>query len=124
MARLMGRTIANVEADPLGTVRECSERFGCAALLKGSTTLIAQGRAITFNLTGNPGMATGGAGDVLAGLTGALLAQGFQPYEAAGRACWIHGRAGDIAVGRKSMAGLVAGDIAECLPEASGGGSR
>jgi hydroxyethylthiazole kinase-like uncharacterized protein yjeF len=122
MARLMGRGVADVQAGPLGAVRECAERFGCAAVLKGSTTLVASGREVAFNLTGNPGMATGGAGDVLAGLTGALLAQGFHPFEAASRACWIHGRAGDIAAARKGQTGLVAGDIAECLPEASGGG--
>jgi hydroxyethylthiazole kinase-like uncharacterized protein yjeF len=124
MARLMGCAVGDVEADPLGTARRCAERFGCTAVLKGSTTLIARGRETAFNLTGNPGMATGGSGDVLAGLLGALLAQGFHPYEAACRACWLHGRAGDIAVTRSGPAGLVAGDIAECLPEASGGGNR
>lgn len=124
MARLMGRSIEDVEADPLGTVQACSERFGCAAVLKGSTSLIAQGGEVAFNLTGNPGMATGGSGDVLAGLTGALLAHGLRPFEAASKACWLHGRSGDIAAARKGAAGLVAGDIAECLPEASGGGNR
>lgn len=123
MARLMGCSVEDVEADPLGTVKACAERFGCTAVLKGSTTLVARGRETAFNLTGNPGMATGGSGDVLAGLAGALLAQGFHPFEAAYRACWLHGRAGDIALLRRGAAGLVAGDIAECLPEASGGGN-
>jgi NAD(P)H-hydrate epimerase len=124
MARLMGCSVPEVEADPLGIVQRCAERFGCTAVLKGSTTLIASSGEVMFNLTGNPGMATGGSGDVLAGLTGALLAQGFKPYEAACRACLLHGLAGDIAAERKGMAGLVAGDIAECLPEASGGGKQ
>jgi NAD(P)H-hydrate epimerase len=58
---------------------------------------------------------------VLAGLTGALLAQGFEPFDAACRACWLHGRAGDIASAGRGAASLVAGDIVECLPEATGG---
>lgn len=121
MARLMGCTIQEVENNPLDTVRRLAERFACTAVLKGSTTLIASREGVTFNLTGNPGMATGGSGDVLAGLTGALLAQGFTAYEAACRACWLHGRAGDIAAQKLGMAGLAAGDIIECLPMASGG---
>jgi len=110
-------SVAEVEADPQSMVQRCAQRFGCTAVLKGSTTLIASGSEVTFNLTGNPGMATGGSGDVLAGLTGALMAQGFPPYEAACRACLLHGRAGDIAMSRQGLAGLVAGDIVECLPE-------
>ncbi len=121
MARLLGSTVEEVEADRIGAVRRCTEQYGGTSVLKGATTLIASGGELTLNLTGNPGMATGGAGDVLAGLTGALLAQGCSAYEAASRACWLHGRAGDIAAAEKGQAGLAAGDIAECLPRASGG---
>jgi ADP-dependent NAD(P)H-hydrate dehydratase / NAD(P)H-hydrate epimerase len=121
MARLMGCAIADVEADPLGAVQRCSAQYGGAAVLKGSTTLIASGDDTAINLTGNPGMATGGSGDVLAGLTGALLAQGFSAYDAACRACRLHGLAGDIAAGMKGQAGLVAGDIVESLPGAAEG---
>ena len=121
MARLLGLTTEVVEEDRIGAVRSCAEQYGGAVVLKGATTLIASDGELTLNLTGNPGMATGGAGDVLAGLTGALLAQGFSAYEAASRTCWLHGRAGDIAALEVGQAGLAAGDIAECLPRVSGG---
>ncbi len=121
MARLLDMAVEAVEEDRIGAVRRCAEQYGGVAVLKGATTLVASEGELTLNLTGNPGMATGGAGDVLAGLTGALLAQGCSAYEAASRACWLHGRAGDIAALEVGQAGLAAGDIAECLPRASGG---
>jgi NAD(P)H-hydrate epimerase len=121
MARLMGCSVADIECDRMGAVQRCAERYGGTAVLKGATTLVASGGELAINLTGNPGMATGGSGDVLAGLTGALLAQGVPPFEAAARACWLHGRAGDIAAKEYGEAGLAAGDIVECLPMASGG---
>ena len=120
LARLLGCSTADVERDPMAAVHRCALATGCTAVLKGSTTLIDSGSAFTFNLTGNPGMATGGSGDVLTGLTAALLAQGVPAYEAASRACWLHGRAGDIAACR-SQTSLAAGDIVECLPRAAGG---
>jgi NAD(P)H-hydrate epimerase len=121
MARLLGCGIAEVEADRMGAVRRCAAIYDCTAVLKGATSLIATGEELAFNLTGNPGMATGGSGDVLAGLAGALLAQGYPPYEAACRACWLHGRAGDIAAGRQGAVAMAAGDIVESLPMAAGG---
>ena len=88
-------------------------------MLKGAGTVIAtpEGR-IFVNETGNPGMATGGSGDVLAGMVATLLAQGMVPAVAAACAVWLHGRAGDIAVERGGVAGLLAGDIAEAVPAA------
>lgn len=121
MARLLGRAVEDIAGDPVGAAEACSARYGGAAVLKGATSVVAGAGRLAFNMTGNPGMATGGAGDVLAGLTGALLAQGLEPFDAACRACWLHGRAGDIASISHGEAGLVAGDIVECLPAASGG---
>ena len=124
MARLMGCGIEDVEFDRMECVSSCARRYGCTAVLKGASTLISNGCELVFNLTGNPGMATGGSGDVLAGLTGALLAQGIPPFEAAGRACWLHGRAGDIAAAELGQTGLKAGDIVDRIPKAAGSGGQ
>ena len=81
--------------------------------------MVAQpdGRA-TLNSTGNPGMATGGTGDVLTGIAGGLLAQGVAPAEALGAAVYLHGLAGDLAAEARGEAGLVAGDVADAVPAA------
>ena len=71
-----------------------------------------------INETGNPGMATGGSGDVLTGLLAALLAQGLAPFEAAALAAHLHGRAGDLAAERLSQAALLATDLLDFLPAA------
>ena len=88
-------------------------------VLKGAGTVIAtpEGR-VFINNTGNPGMATGGSGDVLAGMIATLLSQGMVPAVAAACTVWLHGRAGDIAVGTRGNAGLLAGDIVEAIPAA------
>ena len=75
------------------------------------------GKKLAINLTGNPGMATGGSGDVLAGILTALLGQGFDPFDAAKTAVYLHGLAGDFAAQDGSQAGLIAGDIIDALPE-------
>lgn len=87
-------------------------------VLKGAGTVIAtpEGRVFVNN-TGNPGMATGGTGDVLAGMIATLLSQGMVPAVAAACAVWIHGNAGDIAM-TSGMAGLLAGDLVEQIPKA------
>ena len=85
-------------------------------VLKGGGTIVAEkGRSSTVNLTGNPGMATGGMGDVLGGMMAALLAQGLSTYDAAQVAVYLHGRAGDRVAWRGSQAGLTAGDVIDEL---------
>jgi len=69
-------------------------------------------------MTGNPGMASGGSGDVLAGLIAGLAAQGIAPYQAACAGVWMHGKAGDLAAAATSQASMLATDIMEKLPEA------
>lgn len=119
LSLLMGMEIAAIQADRLSAAREAAERTGAIVVLKGAGTLVAQkGRATQINLTGNPGMACGGSGDVLAGLLVGLLAQKVPPFEAAGAAVWLHGTAGDVAALQKTQAGMKAGDIADALPEA------
>jgi NAD(P)H-hydrate epimerase len=80
--------------------------------------LITDGQRVTHNSTGNPGMATGGTGDVLTGLITALLCQGFSPYDAARLAAHLHGRAGDLARDDLGEMGLIASDLPRYLPRA------
>lgn len=92
---------------------------GTVVLLKGAATLVTDGHEEYINATGNPGMATGGSGDVLTGLITSLLGQGLGPFDAARLAAWIHGVAGDIAANRVGgTAGITAQHIADALPAA------
>lgn len=118
-ARLLGCSPAEVQADRPAALARLVEASGAVVVLKGFRTLIgAPGAPVVVNPTGNPGMATGGTGDVLAGLIGALLAQQVDPWRAAWVAAWLHGAAGDrTAVDGAEMA-LTAGDVAEALPAA------
>lgn len=85
-------------------------------LLKGHQTVVTDGTRGYENHTGNPGMATGGSGDVLAGLLVSLLAQGLPPLEAAACAAWIHGAAGDHCAAARGQYGLTPSDMIEALP--------
>jgi NAD(P)H-hydrate epimerase len=117
MARLFGQTVEQVQGDRRGVTVAAAKYTGATIVLKGAGTLVAQSeQPLAVNLTGNPGMATGGAGDVLAGLLVALLGQGLKPYDAARLAVYLHGRAGDQVALHKSQAGLSAGDLADELP--------
>lgn len=87
-------------------------------VLKGHQTLVTDGRRLYTNDTGNPGMATGGTGDVLTGLIAALLAQGLQPFEAAQLGVYLHGLAGDLARDERGEISLIATDLLAFLPAA------
>ncbi len=97
---------------------EFAARHGVVLLLKGSRTVIADGERIAVNQTGNPGMATGGCGDVLTGLIAALLAQGFPPFEAAQLGAHVHGLAGDHVAQALSQPGLTALTLSEEIARA------
>ena len=119
LARLFGQPIEQVQGDRRGMTIAAAKYTGSTVVLKGAGTLVAQNDfPLAVNLTGNPGMATGGAGDVLAGLLTALLGQGLKPYDAARLAVFLHGRSGDHIAWRKSQAGLTAGDLVEEIPYA------
>ena len=112
-ARLLGVTAAVVQGDRLAAARELAARFGKIVVLKGSGTIIAHsdGMAV-INTTGNPGLATGGTGDVLAGICGALMAQGWPAREAALGAVWMHGAAADRLVEQGiGPIGMTAGEL-------------
>lgn len=112
-ARLLGVTATVVQADRLAAARELAARYGKIVVLKGSGSVIADpdGMAV-INPTGNPGLATGGTGDVLAGLCGAFLAQGWPARDAALGAVWMHGAAADrlVALGAGPI-GMTAGEL-------------
>ncbi len=90
--------------------------LGCIVLLKGHETVITDGSVCYLNETGNPGMAVGGCGDVLAGMITALLGQGLAPLEAAACAAWLHGRAGDICAQEIGQYGMLPSDMLQLLP--------
>ena len=94
-ARLLGTTATLIQADRLAAAGKLAARFAATVILKGSGTVIADGNLLAINPTGNPALATGGTGDVLSGLCGALLAQGWPVRQAALGAVWIHGAAAD-----------------------------
>jgi NAD(P)H-hydrate epimerase len=96
--------------------RAFAMKFGVIVVLKGAHTSVAlPDGTVYFNSTGNPGMATGGSGDVLTGIITALLAQGYSPVHAAVAGVYLHGLAGDIAASARGMESLIAGDIIENL---------
>jgi NAD(P)H-hydrate epimerase len=116
MARLVGGTIAEVQRDRIGIATDRASAWGCVVLLKGARTVIAApGRPAAIVPTGNPGMATGGTGDVLAGLVASLLAGGLPAHDAACAGAFVHGLAGDLAAARLGERGLIAGDLAEAI---------
>ena len=88
-----------------------AEELGCVVLLKGHRTLITDGKTVYRNETGNPGMATGGSGDVLAGIITSFLGQGLNPLEAAAAAAWLHGAAADCAAQSWGEYGLTPTDM-------------
>jgi hydroxyethylthiazole kinase-like uncharacterized protein yjeF len=112
-ARLLGMASADIQRDRLAAARHIAFRFGAIVVLKGSGSVIAgpDGAAVV-NTTGNPGLATAGTGDVLAGICGSLLAQGWPAREAALGAVWIHGAAADRLV-RQGVGpiGICAGEL-------------
>ena len=111
--RLLGCATAAVQADRFAAVRALQQRYGGVAILKGNGSLIAYHKQLLLCDYGNPGMASGGMGDVLSGVIGALLAQHMAPLEAAALGVCLHGAAGDIAAG-EGQRGLAATDL---IPE-------
>lgn len=120
MARLLGCSIADVQRDRIKTARRFAREHDLIVVLKGHRTLVAKpGGEVWVNTTGNPGMATGGTGDVLTGMTSGLMAQNPQRvFDAVIAAVHLHGLAGDVACERMGEQSLIATDLIEALPEA------
>src|SRR4051812_8091186 len=116
-ARLLGRpSFPPNERESLA--REFARANKLVLVLKGHQTVIADGTRTAINQTGNPGMATGGTGDVLTGVITALVAQGLSPYDAARLGVHVHGLAGDLAAEELGQVSLIASDLIQYLPRA------
>jgi hydroxyethylthiazole kinase-like uncharacterized protein yjeF len=116
LARMLGLDRETVEAQPLAHARAAADKLDAVVLLKGRHTLVAapDGR-VRVTTTGTPWLATAGAGDVLGGLVGALLAGGLDPFDAASVGSWLHGAAATLAGGGGPLS---AGRVAEAIPDA------
>jgi ADP-dependent NAD(P)H-hydrate dehydratase len=117
-ARLAGRSVAEIQADRESHAIALARADHLVVVLKGTGTIVTDGARIYINTTGNPGMATGGAGDVLGGMIGALIGQKLPAFEAAQLGVYAHGLAGDIARDQNGEVGMIAGDIVDALPDA------
>lgn len=105
------------EADERRVIAAFAKEYQLTLVLKHSHTLVANAAGELYeNTTGNPGLATAGAGDVLSGVVAGLLAQGIEPYDAACMGTYLHGLAGDVAAHAKTEPGMIASDIIEALP--------
>ena len=106
----------SIEEDRMASARQAARELGCVMVLKGHGTCITDGQREYINPTGNPGMAVGGSGDVLAGIIGSLLGQGLPPLEAAACGCWLHGAAGDKCARELGQYGMLPTDMLNALP--------
>jgi|YelNatPaOPRAMG01_1025707.scaffolds.fasta_scaffold00484_2 NAD(P)H-hydrate epimerase len=120
MARLIGKTAADVQSDRWGIARQFAREKNVTLVLKGAGTVVTDATGkLWINMTGNPGMAKGGMGDALTGIIGALLAQGLAPLDAARTGVFLHGQAGDVAAARQGETAMLASDLIACLGAAT-----
>ena len=124
LARMTGATVEQIQADRESAAVDAARqwrrdtRAQLVVVLKGAATVVTDGRNVYVNDTGNPGMATGGTGDVLTGLIAALIGQHLPPLPAACLGVWAHGHAGDLAASHIGMVSLTAADLLDYLPAA------
>ncbi len=120
MSRLTEMTIDEINNDRETVALNFAKAYNCIVVLKGHITIIAspEGKLMYNKNTGNPGMATGGSGDVLAGIIASLIAQGSEPYKGSLAGVYIHGLAGDIASEKLGQRSMLPSDIIECIPQA------
>ncbi|MGB1263133.1 MAG: NAD(P)H-hydrate dehydratase [Cognaticolwellia sp.] len=110
-AALLACSVADIEADRFSAVRNIAQQYGGICVLKGAGTLISNGEHTWLNTSGNPGMASGGMGDVLSGIIGALCLQMDDLFSAARLGVYIHGRAADIIAKKHGRVGILASDL-------------
>ena len=116
MSRLIGGSTRDVQSDRIGAALECAGRSGCVVVLKGAGTVVSHPDGTFFiNTTGNPGMASGGTGDVLTGMIGALLARGCNTLDSTKAAVYLHGAAADLAAEKVSEHAITATDIIDSI---------
>ncbi|MDD2852897.1 MAG: NAD(P)H-hydrate dehydratase [Desulfuromonadaceae bacterium] len=119
MSRLIGVTIADIEADRITVARDFAHKYSVFLVLKGARTVIASpSGAVAINSSGNPGMASGGMGDVLTGIIASLLGQGYDAWDACRLGVFLHGYAADLVAEDKGEIGISATDVSEKIPYA------
>ncbi len=119
LGRLLQRETGEIDATRFDVALEAARFFGAVVLLKGTPTIIASPDGeVRVSATGTPALATGGSGDVLAGMVGTLLAQTLDPFASACASAWIHGRAAELATGERNSRGTTLDDVLRMLPEA------
>ncbi len=118
MSRLLSISVDKIKNNRKSVAKKAAVEYNITVALKGYKTVVADKKHIYINKTGNPGMSTAGSGDVLSGIIGAFLAQRLDAFNAAKYGAYIHGKAGDLAVKKKTQLGLIASDIIEEIPEA------
>jgi hypothetical protein len=112
-------SVSTLELDRISTAQQFANEQGVTLVFKGAPTVTGTPDGnVWINSTGNPGMATGGMGDVLTGVIAGLMAQGISSEQAGALGVYVHGLAGDIAVEKSGMHGLIASDVLEAVPEA------
>ncbi len=117
MSRLCGIKTANLQSDRLGLAKKFATQWGAIVALKGARTVIAHPDGSAFiNLSGNSGMAAAGMGDALTGIIAGLLAQHYDPLDAAALGVYIHGKAGDLAAEKMGGVGIIASDLIRRIP--------
>ncbi len=117
-ARLTRLSISDIQSNRVIHAQTFSQKYSFTVILKGFGTIVTDGTTVYTNSTGNPGMATGGSGDVLSGIIGALLAQGLTVFDAAKLGVYLHGLAGDFAKAKLGEHSLTALDILTFIPDA------
>lgn len=119
MSRLISLSKNEVARDKEKIAKKFANKYNVVCVLKGHRTVVAEpkGRAYT-NITGNPGMASGGVGDILTGMIASFIGQGLSPFNAAKLGVYLHGLAGDLAAKKKGEVSLIASDLLNRLPQA------
>lgn len=118
MSRLTNQTVTDIKANKYDLAREFAKRHNAVIALKDARTVVSDGGISAYiNITGTNGMATGGSGDVLAGMIAGLLAQGMEAFEATKLGVCMHGMAGEFAAARKGQYSMIAGDIVQSIKE-------
>jgi NAD(P)H-hydrate epimerase len=114
MSKLTGLAVKEINSERIGVARSFARDYGCTVVLKGASTVVSNGKESYINTSGNPGMATGGSGDVLTGMISSLCGQGYEPWDASVLGCYLHGCAGDAAMEQYGY-GLTAGDLPDFI---------
>ena len=122
MSYLTGMSVGELQQDIVGTTADTAEQLGCILAQKDARTVVSDGTECYINLSGNNGMATGGSGDVLAGMIGGLLGQGMEPFAAAKLGVYLHGFAGDVQAVKKGCYSLMASDLLDGIADVLSGG--